>query len=427
MDDAPQGELSTEAFRTLFDLAPDTYYILDFDGVFVMANKAAEEMSGYKREEVLGKNLRDSNLLIPVDVTKAFVNLGKNVLGMPTGPDEYKLQKKDGTIITIAAKTVPVTISGKRYVLGIARDISDQKKLLDQIEEKEKRFQGLFEEMTSGCAIYSTADQGKTFVIRDFNKAAEKIENVTKNEVLGKDVVQVFPGVVEFGLLTAFEQVYTTGLPTDLPLKFYKDDRISGWRENHIYKLPSGDIVAIYNDVTSQKRAEEKIFEDQKRYKGFLERLGGIAYESTSDGHLLMLMGAVTDITGYTEFEVLSLTQNLHDLIVEEDLERMKGHTNTTGTSEEEYRIKRKDGEIRWLHEYRQYSTDEHGTLNKVRGVVYDITERKKLELTVKKHIDELETFQKVSVDRELKMVELKKRIEELETKLQQYEPSTSS
>jgi diguanylate cyclase (GGDEF)-like protein len=76
---------------------------------------------------------------------------------------------------------------------------------------------------------------------------------------VGKSVLQVFPTVKEFGLFEIFQSVWKDGIPRHHPVSQYKDGRIEGWRENYVYRLPSGEVVAIYDDVTESKKREEEI------------------------------------------------------------------------------------------------------------------------------------------------------------------------
>jgi len=69
----------------------------------------------------------------------------------------------------------------------------------------------------------------------------------------------VFPGVREFGLLAVLRRVWETGNPEHFPIRLYQDERIKGWRENYVYRLPSGDVVAVYDDVTERMQAEEAL------------------------------------------------------------------------------------------------------------------------------------------------------------------------
>jgi signal transduction histidine kinase/PAS domain-containing protein len=125
-----------------------------------------------------------------------------------------------------------------------------------KLHESEKRYRELFNNISSGVAVYEAIDDGHDFLFRDFNAAGENIEGIKKENLLGKRVTEIFPGIKDFGLLDKFQQVWKTGKPVFYPITLYHDNRTMGWRENYIYQLPTGEIVAAYNDVTEKKTAE---------------------------------------------------------------------------------------------------------------------------------------------------------------------------
>lgn len=133
---------SEERLRVLFENAPDAIYMNDLKGNFIEGNKAAEELTGYKREELIGKNMAKIGLLPKTQIPKALKNLAKNAMGMPTGPDDFTLIKKDGNNIEVEIRTYPVKIKGETVVLGIARDVTERKRkeeiLKKRTEESEK-------------------------------------------------------------------------------------------------------------------------------------------------------------------------------------------------------------------------------------------------------------------------------------------------
>lgn len=132
---------SEERLRILFEYAPDAYYLNDPKGTFLDGNKAAEEMCGYKKEELIGKNFLKLGLLPMNQLPKAAGALAKNALGRPVGPVEFRLNRKDGTPIDIEIRTYPVQIAGKTVVLGIARDISERKKTEDMLDALNRNLQ----------------------------------------------------------------------------------------------------------------------------------------------------------------------------------------------------------------------------------------------------------------------------------------------
>jgi len=97
----------------------------------------------------------------------------------------------------------------------------------------------------------------------------KRLKKVKKDDIIGKSILQVFSGVKDFGLFQIFQEVYKSGKSQKYPISFYKDKRITGWRENYIYKLPSGEIAAVYDDITERKQAEERILQFNAELKNY--------------------------------------------------------------------------------------------------------------------------------------------------------------
>lgn len=123
---AVQG-FSKEHLRMLFEYAPDAYYLNDAHGNLLDGNKAAEELIGYPRSELLGKNFLHLNLLAPEDLGKAAANLMRTAAGEPTGPEEFRVIRADGRRVVVEIRAYPVTIEGNMMVLAIARDVTARK------------------------------------------------------------------------------------------------------------------------------------------------------------------------------------------------------------------------------------------------------------------------------------------------------------
>lgn len=70
-----------------------------------------------------------------------------------------------------------------------------------ELHESETRYRTMFENMNLGLAIYRTEDSGNHFVIHDLNRAAQTIDQVDHDQVIGKELLSVFPGAKDFGLL----------------------------------------------------------------------------------------------------------------------------------------------------------------------------------------------------------------------------------
>ena len=119
---------SDARFRTFFEYAPDAIYISDVSGIFIDGNRSAEQLTGYSREELIGRNYFDLALLSPEQFPRALELLERNIAGNPTGPDEFDLQCRDGQLKTVEICTYPLFIEGERCVLGVAHDVTGRKR-----------------------------------------------------------------------------------------------------------------------------------------------------------------------------------------------------------------------------------------------------------------------------------------------------------
>jgi PAS domain S-box-containing protein len=128
-----------ERFKTIFEYAPDAYYLTDLKGTIIDGNKAAEKLVSGKKEEFIGKSIFKVNLLSLDQIPKAAALLAKNVMGKPTGPDEFVLNSKDGRKVDVEISTYPVQIEGKTLVLAIARDVSERKRFENDLRQTTDR------------------------------------------------------------------------------------------------------------------------------------------------------------------------------------------------------------------------------------------------------------------------------------------------
>lgn len=187
-----------------------------------------------------------------------------------------------------------------------------QRQINRALAESETRWNELFENMSSGVAVYRVEDDGKRFVFSAFNRAAERIEQKSRGEVIGRDVVEIFPGVVELGLLEAMRRVWQTGQSERFPLSFYRDGRIAGWRDNFVYKLPGGEIVAIYDDVTERMQAQQALEELNRDFVTLLESSSDFIYLKDKDSRIRFCSQSMAVITGHASWR---------DMVGKHDLE----------------------------------------------------------------------------------------------------------
>jgi PAS domain S-box-containing protein len=248
---------SEDRLRILFDCAPDAYYLSDLRGNFVDGNRAAEELTGYKRDELIGKTFLKSNILPRNQIPKAAKLLALNALGKSTGPDEFVLNRRDGTRVQVEIKTYPVKIRDERLVLGIARDITQRKEKEKLALENEQRFRSLF----SGNPE-ATAYLDPEFRICDINERFTSLFGYCLDEVKGKcidDLIVPKDKIEEAETLdkkAAEEYTYRD------TVRIRKDGSpvwVSIAAASIIVEGKLKGYVGVYKDISQLKEAERKL------------------------------------------------------------------------------------------------------------------------------------------------------------------------
>ena len=94
-----------------------------------------------------------------------------------------------------------------------------------------------------------------------------------KEDILGKNFIEVIPSAEKYGLLDTFRRVFKTGKPEYHPVAIYKEGVLKICKENYVYRLPSGEIVDVYDDITERKHAESKLLVYQEKLRSLASEL----------------------------------------------------------------------------------------------------------------------------------------------------------
>ena len=142
----------------------------------------------------------------------------------------------------------------------------------EEVLKSEEKFRELMENMHSGAAVYGAVAGGEDFEVQDFNRSGEIIDNIDRERVIGRRVTDVFPGVKNSGLFDVLQRVWKTGRPEHFSGGVYQNHRTPpSWRESYVYKISSGEIVSVYQDVTQVKLAQKALEESEKRFRDLVE------------------------------------------------------------------------------------------------------------------------------------------------------------
>jgi len=117
-----------ERLRSLIDLAPDGIVTFDMKGVVTSLNPAFLKITGYEKEEVLGRNFLKLKSLPNSDLTSYFRIFSNVIKGSVPPPFEFKWIKKDGSLSWGEAHIGSIEVAGRREFIAILRDITERKR-----------------------------------------------------------------------------------------------------------------------------------------------------------------------------------------------------------------------------------------------------------------------------------------------------------
>ncbi|MBN1988136.1 MAG: PAS domain S-box protein [Bacteroidales bacterium] len=229
------------------------------NGRIVMANTAAISFYGYTQDELERLTVYDLNSLPEAYVKPRLQEAATN----PRERYELSHRLKHGEIRDVVSHPAPIVVFEKTFVISAIVDVTEQNRALGELAASEVRFRELFRNLASGVAIFTVFDDNRV-VFLDFNPAAERIAKVTSEEVVGRDLVEMFPGIYEYGLYDAILKVNETGNPVTIEPKYYRDSIREGWRQSFVYQLVSGEIVVVFDDVSAFKVSEQKLLDNQR-------------------------------------------------------------------------------------------------------------------------------------------------------------------
>jgi len=375
---------SEERLRQLIEYAPDAIYLSDLKGNFIDENKEAEKVTGYKREELVGKNMFKLGLFSEKYLTKAVEALEKNACGQKTGPDEFEFVRKDGSTITLEISSYAVKSQGKVEIVAIARDIAERKAMKEELRESEERFRDLYEGIRDPISILV----GKEGRLIDYNKAFKTLLGYTDEELKDKVLLDFVHPDDRALVLEKYRTIYPE---EELPL-IYEIRGVNKKGEAIPLEITVGPykkksriigIEVILRDISERKRMEEELRESEEKFRDLYEGIQEpVAIYVGKEGRLVDYNSAYRKLSGFTDEELKYKT--FLDLTHPDDRAKVL-EKYRTDYPEDKFPI---IFEVRGINknggtDYLEASVSPYKRKGKVIGVEVinrDITERKRME-----------------------------------------------
>ena len=184
---------SEEQYRAVFNATADALVLRDADNCIVDVNPALLAMTGYAREDLVGKQRW---AFLPPEKDALGRELHRRVIAGEPVQHETVGVRKDGTRFDVEVRSVPIQYRGRPHVLAMARDITARRLADEALRASEAQYRAIFN-ATADALVLRDAD----FRIVDVNPAYEAMSGYTREEVLGVNQVVAHPVQVNEQLL----------------------------------------------------------------------------------------------------------------------------------------------------------------------------------------------------------------------------------
>ncbi|AKB51056.1 Sensory transduction histidine kinase [Methanosarcina barkeri str. Wiesmoor] len=389
--------------ETLLDTIPALVFYKDRKGIYQGCNELfAKMILGSSKERIAGHSIYDlfkassPELEDIPELEDAYERMDKQLF-QKGGSHAYEAKvvcsdglRRDFIFNKAIYKSFCGTVEG---LIGVMLDITGRKKTEEKLQKSEERYRIIAEQ--TGQLIYDI-DLKNGLV--EWAGAVNELTGYSNKEIENLDFYDWLEHIHSEDyrrVQQTLKNCWNTGEKFNEEFRFKRKDGSYIFVKNKgVYLRDDEDFICralgVMEDVTEIKQSSEKLRESEELYRSFLQNFKGISFKLGPDFTPLLMQGAVEEITGYIEDDLTSGRIKLIGLINPEDMKMLeksmeKMNSSPNSIREYDYRLKRKDGSVRWIHELIHNVCNASGETMFIQGYAYDITQRKKAEETLEK------------------------------------------
>jgi PAS domain S-box-containing protein len=255
---------SETRFRELADLLPQSVFELDLQGNFTYSNRCGFETFGYTRED-LEKGVNALHLYIPEERERVEQNIRKRMTGEEFDDHEYTGLRKDGSTFPILVYSSPIIRDGKPVgVRGLVLDITDRKRVEEELRESEEKFHKAFHRNPSPMTISSLDG----YYI-DVNDAFALLLGYSREELIGQYASELGIFLDQARREERFERLAAQGGPfsaDEVELRTKTGETRWGLASYEVIEIKGERfILGVGTDITERRKTEEELREKQAK------------------------------------------------------------------------------------------------------------------------------------------------------------------
>ncbi|HEX8833055.1 MAG TPA: PAS domain S-box protein, partial [Abditibacteriaceae bacterium] len=364
---------SEERFRRLIDEAADAILISDENGCFVDVNRAACELLGYSREELLQLTPFDVARDVPPQIMR---DLWKSAVpGQPITIQGLQYRKDGSSVPTEVHLSVYHMDEGLR-ILAIVRDITERIRAEQNLRDSEARYRMVLEHASEGILLFDRDGrclETNSTMLEMFDYSAEELLQLRLHDLFTAQDQQQQP--------LRFDELQQ-GKVVRSERRARRKDGSELEVEISANLLPNGTFQAIIRDVSERKRNQMAIEGSELLFRTVVKNLGEGLLIADTNFTALYANPRVEQLLGYTPDELVG--QDIIELLAPEhelDAMRVRQWQHSQGMNDQyEMQLHRKDGSLVWVLIHATSFKNAEGEIAGVLCAIIDINERKQAE-----------------------------------------------
>jgi PAS domain S-box-containing protein len=366
------------AAKHLFELSRDVILSLDRAGTILCINQRGAQLSGYLETELRGANISE-RLILPAD-RPAIDHVLHDLAQGKVCEYEVRWRTKEGAVVHFDGVSVPRLSERGEFLstLCTLRDITERKCAEEKLRKSEEKYRDLIE--ISPDAVYVVDSNGVCVL---GNRAGAELAGISQNELVGTAVTDTY--LPEERHLFQERLKKLEGHNTlRFERKFVRKNGEIVPVEVSVSAIRGGYFQAILRDISKRKRAEEALREAHQNYVTLVNSLDGIVWEADAQTFAFTFVSPQAErMLGYPLARWMTEPSFWKDHIHPDDRQWATNFcmdaTRAKRPHDFEYRMLAADGRVVWLHDVVTVVVENDQPV-RLRGVMLDITERKRAE-----------------------------------------------
>jgi PAS domain S-box-containing protein len=377
-----------ERFRNCFELPLIGVAITGADKGWIEVNETTCNMLGYSQQELM--QMTWSELTHPEDLVLDLEYFRQLLAGQI---DQYAMDKryirKDGSIIYahLGVGSVRKADGSLDYAVALMQDVTERK----QAETELRQTKEFLESVLDNAPIGVVVKDSKTLRFTLWNPAATSLLEFSTDEVIGKTDYDLFSQEEADSFRATDQEVLATGKVLNIHGECVRTKAGIAKILHTVKARVCGKdgvpqhLLAFTEDITQEKLAEEALQQSEEKFRQLAENIQEVFFLLSADGQqVLYVSPAYERVWGMPCQSYYDNPEAWLERIHPEDYDRValafQQQNQNHAVYNEEYRIIRPDGSLRWIWARTYFLFDEAGQPYRIAGIAEDVTERKQSE-----------------------------------------------